>query len=221
MLRHRDAHLSSDAVVELAVQVCDALAYVHSRADEAGRPLDLVHRDISPHNLLVDRSGTVKLADFGIARSADRMSQTATGMLKGKVSYMAPEQLRGETYDQRVDLYALGVVLFELATGHRLYEGLSEQALVFHVVNGDPPPLDRLTDVSPPLAQLIRQALRFPVAERVQRAADLRAALVGLRQPDRGRSELARAVTRACEWQHQRQIASSVSTSPALRKPAA
>jgi serine/threonine protein kinase len=217
MLRHRGERLQTEALVEIALQLCEALDYVHALKDDAGRPLDLVHRDVSPQNVLVDRSGTVKLADFGIARSVDRSSHTATGVIKGKVSYMAPEQLRGESYDHRVDLYALGVVLFEIGTGHRLYEGVSEQALLFRVVRGDPPPLERLADLTPPLAEVIRRALTFAVEERAPRAADLRAALLPLRQLDRGRAELARAVAEATEWQDQREQASSNDTKPVKR----
>jgi hypothetical protein len=221
MLRQRNDRLSTEAVVELGVQLAGALEYVHALADDAGRPLDLVHRDVSPQNVLVDKSGNVKLTDFGIARSADRSSHTATGMVKGKVSYMAPEQLRGEGYDHRVDLYALGVVLFELATGHRLYEGVSEQALLFRVVRGDPPPLERLTDVFPPLAETIRRALGFAVTDRLQRADELRSALLPLHQPERGRATLARVVAEALEWHDERAQASSVETRPDQRRPSA
>jgi hypothetical protein len=221
MLRGRGERLPAEAAVELAIQLCDALEYVHSLKDDAGRSLDLVHRDVSPQNVLVDKTGVVKLADFGIARSADRSSHTATGVMKGKIAYMAPEQLRGEPYDHRVDLYAMGVVLFELGTGHRLYEGVSEQALLFHIVKGDPPPLNRLDDVPAPLAGVIRSALHLDVRARVQHAAEMRAALLPARQEERGKASLARAVAEAGEWDLQRQQASTLDTRPLLQRPSA
>jgi hypothetical protein len=102
-----------------------------------------------------------------------------------------------------------------------LYEGVSEQALLFRVVRGDPPPLERLAAVFPPLAEAIRRTVTFAVEERMQRAADLRAALVPLRQSDRGRSALARVVAEASEWQGDRDLASSSDTRSVRRQPPA
>jgi len=109
----------------------EGLAYAHDFQDLAtGQPLHLVHRDVSPDNILVGRSGTVKLVDFGIAKATGQSHQTQAGTVKGKVAYMAPEQLRGEPLDRRVDLYALGIVLYELCTGRMPFEADSDASMV-------------------------------------------------------------------------------------------
>lgn len=119
----RSKIVSEPFPVELAVyvvlEVLEGLAYAHELEDENGRPLDLVHRDISPSNVMVSRSGEVKILDFGIARSALREFRTRTGIVKGKPGYMAPEQARGDSVDARVDVFACGVMLHELLTGER------------------------------------------------------------------------------------------------------
>src|SRR5262249_38509603 len=150
----------------------------------------------------------------------DRSTHTATGVVKGKFSYMAPEQLRGERYDHRVDLYAAGVVLFELATGRRLYEGVSEQALLLLVLKGDPPSLKRLDDVDSQLAGVIRRALAFSVDERVQRAGEMHDALLSMRRDDSGRTALARLVQECCEWDHQPSTATVVTKADPPRQRA-
>jgi serine/threonine protein kinase len=106
--------LPVSAVIEVAVSVLDALAYAHALAGPDGRPLDIVHRDVSPENILVMREGRVKLADFGIARFSGRDHQTMHGSIKGKLRYMAPEQLAQADVDGRTDLFSLGIVIAEL-----------------------------------------------------------------------------------------------------------
>jgi len=109
--------------VAIAVELAGALAYAHARTDEAGRPCDIVHRDVSPANIMVTPLGAVKLLDFGIAKAADSLRdvETRTGTLKGKVAYMSPEQAEGEPVDRRSDVFALGVVLHEMLTLRRLF----------------------------------------------------------------------------------------------------
>jgi tRNA A-37 threonylcarbamoyl transferase component Bud32 len=191
--RHRARPIATAAVVEIGLQVADALAHAHQLTDEAGRPLELVHRDVSPQNILVDRAGHVKLADFGIARCTDRLAQTATGMMKGKLSYMAPEQLR-DGYDQRVDLWALGVVLYELACGHAPWEGQSEVSILRQLMANDPLPQRRAATLPGPLGDVIRGALAADPTARVPSAARLRSLLEPLRDEPRGRAELAALV---------------------------
>jgi eukaryotic-like serine/threonine-protein kinase len=117
LLRQTKA-LGEGVPVELAVHIChevlDALDYAHQATGAAGAPLGIVHRDISPGNVLVSRRGDVKLADFGIARAVERQQHTATGTLKGKYGYMSPEQIVGADLDGRSDLFSVGIVLAEL-----------------------------------------------------------------------------------------------------------
>ncbi len=107
----------------IAVEVLRALDYAHRRTGRDGRPLNIIHRDISPHNILLSPEGEVKLTDFGIARARDRLVQTATGGTKGKLAYMAPEQARGEAIDQRVDLFGLAATLYEALCGEPPFAG--------------------------------------------------------------------------------------------------
>ena len=114
-------------------QICEALAYVHSLTGDDGAPIGLIHRDVSPSNImLVRRSGDVKLLDFGVAKAATKsgLSQTRTGELKGKLGYMAPEVLEEQPYDQRADLFSVGVVLYELLAHQRLFQASSEPGLL-------------------------------------------------------------------------------------------
>ncbi len=110
----------------IACEAAAGLDYAHRAVDSTGRPLQIIHRDISPQNLLVSFEGAVKVADFGIARAADRVGHTRSGVVKGKYSYMSPEQAAGKKIDQRTDQFALGVVLHELLTRRRLFKRPTE-----------------------------------------------------------------------------------------------
>lgn len=118
------------ALLCVAADLTEALVFLHEAADESGASLDIVHRDISPDNAVVDRSGNVSLIDLGIAKSALRSGRTKTGVIRGKVAYAAPELLTGSTVDARADLYGAAVVLFELATGAAYLDGDTEVALL-------------------------------------------------------------------------------------------
>jgi serine/threonine-protein kinase len=126
------------------------LAYAHKAAGPDGTPLNIVHRDISPHNIMVRRDGVVKVVDFGIAKSSSQMGQTATGVLKGKIQYMPPEQVRGEKLDGRTDVYSLGVVFWELCTGKPLFRGANEFNTLQRVLNQPVPKPSEVVDGVPP-----------------------------------------------------------------------
>lgn len=115
------AAVGPQAAAAVVAQASAALDYAHRKRDRKGRPLDLVHRDISPHNLFLTREGQVRVLDFGIAKSAFQQHRTESGVIKGKLAYMAPEQARGKDVDHRADLFALGVVLWEMLAGQRLF----------------------------------------------------------------------------------------------------
>lgn len=182
---------TTEVVAEVAVQLCDALAYAHGLEDEAGKPLEIVHRDVSPQNILVTSSGFVKLTDFGIARSTDRLSRTATGVLRGKIHYLAPEQIRGEPYDHRVDIYALGIVMFELATGARPFSGESEAALLYNILGSRVQSRDKLDELPEALRTAILRMLLPDPSHRFFSALEVREALMPFRSESRARAQLA------------------------------
>src|SRR5262249_32731440 len=110
-------------VVSIVMSVASALHYAHELRGSDRKPLDIVHRDVSPANVIVAYDGNVKVVDFGIAKAAERSTETKSGTLKGKVAYMAPEQCNGRQVDRRSDVFALGIVLYELVTVRRLFKG--------------------------------------------------------------------------------------------------
>jgi serine/threonine protein kinase len=151
--------------VGIIMQSCEGLHYVHTRTDELGNPLGLVHRDINPTNIHVGYDGTCKILDFGIA--ATRASAVAKkGQVAGKLAYMAPEQLQGEAIDLRADIFALGVVLYEMALGRRLFRGRPEE-VARRVLEGDIPPPTFVDPQFPPaLEAIIMKALEVDPADR-------------------------------------------------------
>ncbi|MCX4245869.1 serine/threonine protein kinase [Paraliomyxa miuraensis] len=157
--------LSIELGVGIIMQSCEGLHYVHSRTDDAGRSLGLVHRDINPTNIHVGYDGTCKVLDFGIA--ATRASVVAKkGQVAGKIAYMAPEQLRGEVIDLRADIFALGVVLYEMVLGRRLFRGRREE-VARRVLEGDIPPPTFVDPQFPPaLEAIIMKALELDPADR-------------------------------------------------------
>lgn len=160
---------------EIIAQVARGLQYAHGLS-EGGQKLGVVHRDVTPHNVLLSFDGAVKLTDFGIAKATS--SQTAPGMLKGKFAYMSPEQSRGERVDARTDIFALGVVLWELLTGGRLFDGDSDVAVLRAVQESVIAPPERLNpDVPHDLNEIVMKALARVPDERFQRAFDLERAL--------------------------------------------
>ncbi|MEZ0312626.1 MAG: serine/threonine protein kinase [Myxococcota bacterium] len=168
--------------VLIVEQALAGLAYVHSRTGENGEPLRLVHRDVSPDNLLVSNEGVVKLTDFGIARAAAQ-AKTTGGVVRGKYRYMPPEQLRGETVDQRADIYAMGVVLYELASGKHPFPGqANELALMRAVQENEPVPLRRARlDLPAELEAVCTRALAKEPGDRYTSAREMADALAQIR----------------------------------------
>jgi len=136
--RESSAHrLPIRVALAIGVAIAEALAYVHERSDDIGLPLRIVHRDVNPTNVLVRFDGYVKLVDFGIARSETRVVETRTGVLKGTLGYMAPEQLRGRRdLDHRTDVFSLGVVLYELVAGVHPFPATTPDELATRVLGG-------------------------------------------------------------------------------------
>jgi len=166
--------------VSVIAKVAGALGYAHGLTDEQGRALGIVHRDVTPHNVMVSFEGDVKLLDFGIAKARTQAERTRTGVLKGKYAYMSPEQTMGGEVDARSDLFSLGTVLFEALTGARPFGGGSASELVETVRRCMPPsPIVLRPDLDPELASVVLRSLARRPEDRFQSGAQMEAALVG------------------------------------------
>ncbi|MBK7863037.1 MAG: serine/threonine protein kinase [Archangiaceae bacterium] len=175
--RELGVRLPSTLVAELGLHIARGLHYAHSLT-ERGRLVGLVHRDVTPHNVLISFEGAVKITDFGIAKASGNQSSTAAGMLKGKFAYMSPEQARGEKIDSRTDVFALGIVLWEMLTGGRLFEGDSDVAVLRAVQQSYISPPARLNpDVPADLDAVIMKALERDETKRYQSAQEFERAL--------------------------------------------
>jgi serine/threonine-protein kinase len=151
----------------IIADVLEGLDYAHRRDDENGKPLCIVHRDVSPSNVLISYEGEVKLCDFGIAAANDVVKEDATEALKGKAGYMSPEHARGESIDARADVFAAGIILWELLAGRRLYKPKSEIPLVEQARAAEIPPLpDKGVPNHAALEKIVRRALAKDTADR-------------------------------------------------------
>ncbi|MEJ7603653.1 MAG: serine/threonine-protein kinase, partial [Kofleriaceae bacterium] len=156
------------------MKVCEGLDYAHNKRDQAGKELALVHRDVSPQNVLISFEGEVKIIDFGIAKAAGTGSKTQAGILKGKFGYMSPEQVRGLPVDRRSDVFSAGIILYELLTGERLFVGESDFSTLEKVRNVEIlPPSTYNRKIPDGLEQIVLRALAKDVEDRFQNAIDL------------------------------------------------
>jgi eukaryotic-like serine/threonine-protein kinase len=163
---------------KMVADAAKALHYAHQLRGANGQPLQIVHRDVSPQNILVTYEGEVKVVDFGIAKAASKSEHTKTGMLKGKFSYMSPEQCLGEPLDARADIFALGIVLYELVTGKRLFKHESELMILEMIVKRPiVRPAEAAEGVPPKLDAIIMQALEKAPEARFQTAQEMQIAL--------------------------------------------
>ncbi len=170
--------LPYEVVAWIGARVADALHHAHELRDDAGRPLHVVHRDVNPSNIFVTDSGVPKLIDFGLAKARDRVASTAVGIIKGKLAYLAPEQVLGHDVDRRADIFALGVTLWEVSLHKRLFRGDSDVETVRRVRDAEvPDPRTQVDDYPPALAEALGRALAKDPTKRWQKAAELRDAL--------------------------------------------
>ncbi len=167
----KNAPIPIELAVYILMQVCNGLAHAHEKKDGDGELLQIVHRDVSPPNVLVSRQGEVKITDFGLAKAVSQMEITDPGIVKGKFSYLAPETAGGQEVDHRADIFAVGIILFELLTNRRLFLGNTDADTVELVEKAEIPNITRLNpDVPRGLQEILEQALaknpkrRFPSA---------------------------------------------------------
>ena len=172
--RQFDVPLPVPLAVYIASKVASALDYAHRRRDAESRELNIVHRDVSPQNILISYEGDIKLCDFGIAKAASKASKTQSGALKGKIQYMSPEQAWGKPIDRRSDLFSLGVVLHELLTGDRLFQGDTDINVLEKVRTAEVAPPSRSNpEVPKNLDTVVLKALAREPDDRYANASDL------------------------------------------------
>jgi serine/threonine-protein kinase len=156
----------------IAQQLAAGIAYAHTAVDAQGRSMKIIHRDVSPHNLLLGKNGVVKLTDFGLADASDN-SALGEGMIGGKFGYLAPEIVRQEPHGQAVDVFALGVILWEMLAGRRLFHGRDDAETVRKVAACEVPPLPAINPrVSQAVDELVRRTLQSQPVNRIPSAGD-------------------------------------------------
>jgi serine/threonine protein kinase/tetratricopeptide (TPR) repeat protein len=174
----RGTRLPREVVAWIGARVADALQHAHEMVDERGQPQNVVHRDVNPANIFITQGGVPKLIDFGLAKARDRLASTAIGVVKGKLAYLAPEQVLGHPADHRADVFALGVTLWELTLDRRLFRDDSDVETIRRVREAFvPDPLTLDADYPPALAAALVRALTRDPADRWQTAGELRDAL--------------------------------------------
>jgi hypothetical protein len=181
IVRHlgRDgARMPVEHALHIAIGVAAGLHYAHEKRDRDQKPLDIVHRDVTPQNVVVTYDGAVKLLDFGIAKASNRINETRSGSFKGKVPYMSPEQCRGEPLDRRSDIFSLGILLYEMTLGQRLFAGDTDFQILKQIVEGPirpPHEIDPRYDAR--LSAIVMKALDREPARRFQTTRELQMAL--------------------------------------------
>ncbi len=158
----------------ICVRICEGLAYAHELQDSSGRRIGIVHRDMSPPNVLITRHGEVKIVDFGLAKANSQLEKSEPGIIKGKFSYLSPEAALGQPVDARTDIFAVGIILWEMLAGRRLFMGETDLETVRQVQAARIPPIRQFNpNVSPELEAVMARALAQNPDDRYQTARDL------------------------------------------------
>jgi serine/threonine-protein kinase len=190
--RFEEIQLPVEYGARIVADMCAGLHHAHRLSGPDGKPLKIVHRDVSPHNVLMSYEGHVKLVDFGIAKAASQISRTNPGIIKGKYAYMSPEQCTGQELDARSDVFNAGILLFELTTGQRLYKRETAMDAMRAIRKGEMPPPERArAEIDGVLARIIRRAL---AADRNDRYASAGELLIELEAWLKSRARLANAI---------------------------
>lgn len=175
-------HVPLEVLLEVGIQACRGIDYAHRETDDLGRPLGIIHRDLTPHNILISKKGLVKITDFGIAKASMNTHMTQAGMIKGKVPYMSPEQAMGLPLTHVSDIFSIGIVLYEMCTLRRLFEGESDFAILRKVQEAKIPSIQSQNPTMPAeLERIVMRALARDRLERYQWASELEADLTRLR----------------------------------------
>src|ERR1700691_5490022 len=163
-----------EAAVYIALELCKGLAYAHELTDSNGVPLHIVHRDMSPPNVLITKYGEIKIVDFGLAKANSQLERSEPGIIKGKFSYLSPEAAMGQDVDARTDIFAVGIILWELLTGQRLFLGDTDFQTVKKVQQAVVPSISQINKTVPPeLEKIIMRTLARDPAVRYQTAREL------------------------------------------------
>jgi eukaryotic-like serine/threonine-protein kinase len=173
----KEQWIARPLAIRIVASACEGLYYAHTRTDEAGRPLKVVHRDISPQNILISFDGSVKLVDFGIAKAADQVGLTKSGAIKGKFAYMAPEQASGKALDHRADIFAIGLVLYELLTCNRPLKRETELGTLQAALECSIQPPSQVVEVPSYLDEVVMRALTKAADDRYRDARQFQIAL--------------------------------------------
>lgn len=177
-LMHRRGHrtqLALDVAVHITLKILEALEHAHNAKDRDNVPLSIIHRDVSPHNVFIANDGCVKLLDFGIAKASSHEGRTATGLVKGKFAYIAPEQAMAQPVDGRSDLWSVGVILWEMISGRRLFKADNEAATLRATLRADVPRLAPLRpEVTTELERIVARALQRNPSQRYGSASEMK-----------------------------------------------
>ncbi len=172
-LKHTELKLPPELALFVAAETCRALAYAHGKKRN-GLPMGIVHRDVSPHNVLISAEGEIKLTDFGIAKALVKRENTVQGVIKGKLAFMSPEQASGEPIDSRSDLFSVGTMLYLMLTGKRPFDSPTDMESLMRVQRGEcAPPETYNPEIPRPLSDLIKKAMRKSPANRFQTADEM------------------------------------------------